>query len=138
MLKKICAVSILCAATLFSSTIFAAGKLKDFQVLLFNSTNLTQPLHYTITHEGMQLSKGMLGHDEQTGAIAISDFGSGKEIRAEIQVTDNAGNLIWNSTITYWPDQTNFYTKTIALDSKYHVGTHEFPSTHQISFDIIN
>src|ERR1700722_14315118 len=116
MFKKISAICALCAATLLTTPATFAGNMKDFQMLLFNSTGLDQPLHYTITHNGMELSEGMLGKDGHTGSVSISDFGSGKEIEAEVIVTDNASNVIWDSMVTFFPTDSTFFTKAIALD----------------------
>lgn len=138
--KKIKSVStMLLAIPLLSYSVISAADnptSSDFVIRLFNNTSLTKPLHYSVKGDGQAPVEGQLLVGDNHGMTIEIDSKSADKGSAEVIVTDAKGNMVWDGTVSFYGKASEFYTKTLSLDSHYSVGANTFPSVHSISFDI--
>jgi hypothetical protein len=115
----------------------AKAESSNFMIKLFNNTTINQPLHYSVTSQGHDSVEGMLPVGDNNGkSITIKGNKSSDKASAEVILTDTAGHVVWNGTVSFYGKTSEFYSITISLDSHYNVGTNSFPTIHTISYDI--
>lgn len=132
----IAAVSLENRDALFAYSAFSANE-SDFVIKIFNNTDITQPLHYTVKSQKQEqeLIEGQLTKGDDNGEfITINGFLRNKA-NAEITV-DVQGKIIWQAIVVFSRKDTLFYTKLLMLDSHYALATNIFGKLHVISFDI--
>jgi hypothetical protein len=134
----IAAVSLENRDALFAYSAFSANE-SDFVIKIFNNTDITQPLHYTVKNtmksQTQELVEGQLTKGDDNGEfITINGFLRDKA-SAEITV-DVQGKIIWQGIVIFSRRDTLFYTTLLKLDSHYALATNIFGKMHVISFDI--
>jgi hypothetical protein len=119
---------------LFAYSAFSANE-SDFVIKIFNNTDITQPLHYTVKSQKQEIVQGQLTKGDDNGEfITINGFLPDK---ANVEITvDVRGEIIWQAIIGFSRKDTIFYTKLLKLDSHYALATNIFDKLHLISFDI--
>lgn len=116
---------------------FANSDSPDFMVKLFNNTSVNQPLHYSVTGEGHSPVEGMLALGDANGrSVVINGDSSSDKVSAEVVLKDMAGHVVWKESVSFYEKTSEFYSRTISLDSHYSIGTNTFPTIHTISYDI--
>jgi len=130
----IAAVSLENRDALFTYSAISANE-SDFVIKVFNNTDITQPLHYTVINQNQEFAEGQLTKGDDNGEfITINGFLRDKA-NAEITV-DAQGKIIWQGIVIFSRKSTSFYTKLLKLDSHYALVANIFGKMHVISFDI--
>ena len=131
---SIAAVSLENRDALFAYSAFSANA-SDFVIKIFNNTDFTQPLHYTVQSQNQERVEGQLNKGDDNGEfITINGF-LHEKATADVTVDAN-GQIIWIGIVIFSEKNTAFYTKLIKLDPHYALVMNFFGKMHVISFDI--